>query len=78
MEGGEDAGYPWQEPMIIGHHAYKLLLGSDGLRSRKTVDCVDFALGGRYSLAGEGVAKELDLRLGQGALLGVEDETILS
>ena len=60
MKGGEDAGDPRQETMIIGDHSYKFLQGFDGLRSWKPIDGVDLALGGRNPLAGEGVAKELD------------------
>ena len=65
MKRGEDVGNPWQEAVIVSHHANELLQGLDGLGRRESLDGIDFVLGGRDTVAGEGVAKELHLGLGE-------------
>ena len=71
VERGEDVGYPWQESMIISYHADKFLQGLDGLRRRESGDGFDLVLRWSNTVAGQGMAEELHLSLGQGTLLGV-------
>ena len=71
VKWGEDVGNPWQESVIICYHADKFLQGLDGLGRRESGDCFDFVLRWSNAVAGQGMAEELHLSLGQGTLLGV-------